>query len=134
MHSHILPNFDDGAKSVEESLTLIDALRKQGIRNICLTPHFYTNEMSLEDYLVSRQEAFDAFAPYIPDDINIVLGSEVYVTEYLFNNNDLSGITYGNSRYILTEFPYSMRFEEKAMQRIYMLMQNFKLRPVIPHV
>ena len=43
MHSHILPDFDDGAKDVDESLLLINELRKQGVRNICLTPHLYTN-------------------------------------------------------------------------------------------
>lgn len=37
MHSHILPDFDDGAESVEDSLALIDSLVKQGVTNICLT-------------------------------------------------------------------------------------------------
>lgn len=134
MHSHILPAFDDGAKTVEDSLELIDHLRQQGVRNICLTPHFYTNELSYKDYLVKREKAFRAFEPHIPDDIRIVLGSEVYVTEYIFNNQDLSGITYGNSPYILTEFAYGMRFTEKEMQQFYQLIQNFRLIPVMPHV
>ena len=74
MHSHILPDFDDGAKNVEVALELIEHLKKQGVRNICLTPHFYTNEMSLEDYLKERQEKFEAFLPHIPEDVNVVLG------------------------------------------------------------
>ncbi|MEE1106147.1 MAG: CpsB/CapC family capsule biosynthesis tyrosine phosphatase, partial [Ruminococcus sp.] len=65
MHSHILPAFDDGAKTVDDSLELIGHLRKQGVKNICLTPHFYTNELSYDDYLVEREEAFRAFAPHI---------------------------------------------------------------------
>ena len=134
VHSHILPDFDDGAKTVEESLQLIDELKKQGVTNISLTPHFYTNEMSLEDYLQKRQEAFEKFKPYIPAGINVVLGCEVYVTDYMFNNSDLSALTYGNSRYILTEFPYGTHFSEKTMQKFYMLMQNYKLIPVMPHV
>lgn len=134
MHSHILPAFDDGAKTVEDSLDLIDRLRRQGVRNICLTPHFYTNELSYDEYLVKRDKAFQRFQPHIPADIQIVLGCEVFVTDYLFNNTDLSGITYGQSRYILTEFPYEMTFRERDMQRIYMLIQNFRLIPVMPHV
>ena len=59
MHSHILPEFDDGAKSVQEALDLISVLKKQGVNNICLTPHFYTHEMSLEDFVKSRNEAFE---------------------------------------------------------------------------
>ena len=134
MHSHIRPDFDDGAKNVKESLTLINELRKQGVKNICLTPHFYTNELSYDDYLEQRNRAFEKFLPYIPEDINIVLGCEVYVTDFLFNNEDLSGITYGKSRYILTEFPYNTHFSERTKQRLYMLIQNHGTRPVIPHV
>lgn len=134
MHSHILPDFDDGAKDVKAALELIDRLKNQGIRNICLTPHFYTNEMSYIKYLTKRQYAFEKFLPYIPDDVNIVLGCEVYVTDYLFNNDDLTGITYGNSRYILTEFPYQTTFSESTMKKIYILIQNHGLIPVIPHV
>lgn len=134
MHSHILPAFDDGAKTVEDALSLIESLKKQGITNICLTPHFYTNERSLERFLAKRERAFDNFKPFIPDDVNIVLGTEVYVTSYLFNNDDLSALTYGKSNYILTEFPYNLTFSEKDMQWIYILMQNHGLIPVIPHV
>ena len=134
MHSGILPAFDDGAKTLEVSLELIDSLRKQGVRNICLTPHFYSNELSYDEYLVKREKAFLKFKPHMPQDINFVLGCEVYVTEYMFNNNDLSGVTYGKSRYILTEFDYENSFSERTMQRIYMMIQNYKLKPVLPHV
>ena len=34
MHSHILPDFDDGAKNVEVALELIEHLKKQGVRKI----------------------------------------------------------------------------------------------------
>ena len=134
MHSHILPAFDDGAKTVEESLVLIDALKKQGVNNICLTPHFYTNERSLEDFLKERKKAFELFLPHIPDDVNIVLGTEVYVTDYLFNNSRVDGITYGKSKYVLTEFPYGDKFTERTMQKFYALMNNYGLKPVMPHV
>ena len=90
--------------------------------------------MSYDDYLVKRKEAFDNFAPHMPDDINFILGCEVYITDYLFNNNDLSQITYGNSRYILTEFAYQSRFTDKTMQSFYLLVQNYGLTPVMPHV
>lgn len=134
MHSHILPEFDDGAKSVEESLALINVLKKQGVNNICLTPHFYTHEMSVEDFVKSRREAFEKFKPYIPEDVNIVLGTEVYVTRYLFNNADLSALTYGSSRYILTEFSYDSRFSDNTMNKFYTLINSYNLIPVIPHI
>ena len=134
MHTHILPAFDDGAKTVEDSISLIENLKNQGVNNICLTPHFYTNERSLDRFLEKREKAFNRLKPYIPDDVNVVLGTEIYVTSYLFNNDDLSQITYGKSNYILTEFPYEMEFNEKDMQWVYILIQNHGLIPVLPHV
>ena len=103
MHSHILPGIDDGAKTVEDSLELLSCLKNQGVTNVCLTPHFYTNEISLEDFIAERAEKFEKFKPHIPNGMNIVLGTEVYVTKYLFNNENIKGINYGNSNYILTE-------------------------------
>ena len=134
MHSHILPKFDDGARSVEVALELIEALKAQGITNICLTPHFYSNHMSAEDYVAKRDAAFESFRRYIPEDVNVVLGSEVFVTEYLFHNDNLSGVTYGRSNYILTEFAYDCKFTERIMQRFNMLCNNYRLIPVFPHV
>lgn len=134
MHSHILPEFDDGAKSVEEALTLIDSLKSQGVTNICLTPHFYTNQLSLDDFVEARAEAFEKFKYHIPDDINVVLGTEVYVTKFLFGNKSLSALSYGKSRYILTEFPYASSFSDSTMQDIVRIKENYGLIPIIPHV
>ena len=47
MHSHLIPNIDDGASSLEDSIKLIMALRKLGYKKIITTPHvmsdFYKN-------------------------------------------------------------------------------------------
>ena len=39
IHSHLLPGIDDGAKTFEDSLGLIQALQKIGITQIITTPH-----------------------------------------------------------------------------------------------
>ena len=41
MHTHILPGADHGSRSVEMSLSLIDAALSVGIDKIVATPHFY---------------------------------------------------------------------------------------------
>ena len=61
MHSHILPNFDDGARTVDDSLELLDCLKKQNVSNVCLTPHFYTNQMSVESF-IEKRKAFLRFS------------------------------------------------------------------------
>ena len=41
IHSHILPGIDDGAKNIDESLSLISEMRKLGFSKIIGTPHIY---------------------------------------------------------------------------------------------
>ncbi len=134
MHSHILPEFDDGAQNIAESLSLLECLSAQGVDNVCLTPHFYTNEMSAVDFIEKRRVAFERFVPYIPQGMNIVLGAEVFVTKYLFTNNDFSKLTYGKSNFMLTEFAYNTSFSERSFKYFRKLIDDHGLIPVIPHV
>ena len=39
IHSHLLPGIDDGAKDVEDSVSLIQTMRSYGIKNFITTPH-----------------------------------------------------------------------------------------------
>ena len=39
IHSHLLPDIDDGSKSFEESAVLIKRLSNYGIKNFVVTPH-----------------------------------------------------------------------------------------------
>lgn len=134
MHSHILPELDDGSKSVETSLQLIELLRKQNVKNISLTPHYYSNEESIEDFVVKREKSVQKLIPQLPEDVNVSVGAEVYITRYLFNNKDLSELTYGDSRYILCEFGFSSRFSDHTMEHFYRLQNNYGLTPVLTHI
>ena len=39
IHSHILYGVDDGAKTIDDSIKLIDEMVKQGVTKFILTPH-----------------------------------------------------------------------------------------------
>ena len=39
IHSHILYGVDDGAKTINDSIKLIDEMVKQGVTKFILTPH-----------------------------------------------------------------------------------------------
>ena len=40
IHCHMLPRLDDGAESFEESVQMLKIAFREGIRTICLTPHY----------------------------------------------------------------------------------------------
>ena len=43
IHNHILPGIDDGAKSVEDSIGLINGFAELGVKNFICTPHIMHN-------------------------------------------------------------------------------------------
>ena len=40
LHSHLLPAVDDGSRSVEQSVKVLFEMARQGVTDVCLTPHF----------------------------------------------------------------------------------------------
>ena len=38
-HSHILPGVDDGVRTMEESLAILDRYERLGMKTVWLTPH-----------------------------------------------------------------------------------------------
>ena len=107
IHTHILPNVDDGSKSIEISIELLKEEIKNGVKDIVLTPHQNENEMDNK----KLKELFLKFKDEVKDlGLNLYLGSEIYYYKNL--KNDIERITTMNdSKYILIEF--SIKFISK---------------------
>ena len=43
IHSHLMPGIDDGAKTIEDTLFLINGLRDIGFSEFITTPHIFKN-------------------------------------------------------------------------------------------
>lgn len=106
VHSHVLPGIDDGCKSVEESLAMLRASARQGIRCVAATPHFYPMENSPERFLARRKAAADrlreAWEPGLP---KLLLGAEVYFFEGISRVEELDMLALGG-RLLLLEMPF----------------------------
>lgn len=64
LHCHILPSIDDGAKSLEEALSLIELAAKQGVSRMVATPHihlgiFDNNVQTINDAFVKLSAALE---------------------------------------------------------------------------
>lgn len=66
VHSHILPGIDDGSPDVETSLKMIDMLKKQGAKAIVLTPHYYSDSISYDDFVARRNNAYNLLKSSLP--------------------------------------------------------------------
>ena len=139
-HTHILPGIDDGAKDVNMSLEMLRAQQKQGVTRIFLTPHFYPNEQSLEDFLKDRENAFRELKKYISVfaeqellSIDLRLGAEVYYFPGISDARLLKKVAMEGAEAILVEPPME-HFKDDMLDDIESIYGNLGLIPVIAHV
>lgn len=134
-HCHILPELDDGARSVEESVRMVQKLQAQGTEKIISTSHYYSDNISLDDFVAKRNEAYEKLRRELPfGSPEILLSAEVYISKYLFHNDDLSPLCIGNSRYILIEHPFSSTFSSQSYDRLANMCVDYNVKPILAHI
>ena len=101
IHTHILPNVDDGCKSLEEARECLLMCKKNGVDSVILTPHY-----SIRDKKEKLINAFEEFKKQVSDiDINIYFGAEMmYSRGFLKALREKKAITLNDSEYLLIEF------------------------------
>lgn len=107
LHTHILPNVDDGALNIAQALEMLENAVASDVSVIVATPHcnisgYYENYVS--DKLISRFEHLKSVAKNIP--VRLFLGAEVRADDKLIQLLRMGKIpTINGSKYLLTEFP-----------------------------
>ena len=105
-HTHILPEIDDGSRSVVESLAMLNELTRQGATGIAATPHFYANRSSPELFFLRRQAAWEKLQSNLPPDgPEIRLGAEVQYFEGIHRLQGLERFRLEGTRLLLVEMP-----------------------------
>ena len=133
IHSHIIPNIDDGAQSVKETFEIFREAQKKGFTDIILTPHYIkeyyvTNTYIRKFWVKSIQETLNKLQ--IP--IKVYVGNEIYISE------DMDKLIYekqvsclNDSKYVLFELP--MNSEIKYLDEIIFKIFNIDKVPIIAH-
>lgn len=134
IHSHILPNIDDGSNSVDESLKMLRELSSQGVDTIVATPHFYANHNSVEEFLTNREESFNTLKPKLDSSLpNVLLGAEVKYYEGISRLKGLDKLKIENSKLLLLEM--SMRkWSEYTLRELFELSSRGDLTIVLAHI
>lgn len=111
LHCHILPGIDDGAKTIDDSLALIEAEQRQNVNSIVFTPHFNIERISVEEFSERRKCSMNTlisspdFAEY---NISVKTGAEVYFSLKLMDT-DIKPLCFDGTDYILIELPVTER-------------------------
>lgn len=135
MHTHVLPNIDDGAKDVEESVQMLQNALSQGIKTVVATSHYYGKQRSPQKYLQLRSEAYEKLKPYIPDGLNVVLGAEVHFTEdNSVSHEQICSLAIEGTKYVLLEFDFMRPFTDKLFRKLSDFLYETDYTPIIAHV
>lgn len=134
IHSHIIYDVDDGPKTLDESLELIEKSYTQGVRKIVSTSHrrkgmFETPEFKILQNFNNLKEAVKKKYP----DLELYYGAEIYFTEDVLKKLS-DGIipTMNSTRFILLEFSMTTPWREihSAISKILTL----GITPIIAHI
>lgn len=130
VHTHIIPEVDDGAENLEESLEMIRQMREQGVLNIIATPHYPDGKTE------KIKEAFNILKEKVKEkypDMKLYLGNELLngpgIIEALKSKKAL---TIADTKYILVEF-----LPGDSRRKIYSSLREYVMEgyiPIIAHV
>lgn len=133
IHSHLIPNVDDGAKSPEETIELIKEAREAGITDIILTPHYIINSYEQNaETLILLKDKLQQIINSENINVNLHIGMEVYITDNLveiLKQNKI--LTLAGSKYLLMELPLNTNVQYLDMV-IFKLIEN-NIIPIIAH-
>lgn len=138
-HSHCLPQMDDGAVDMAESLAMLEKALEQGVNTLVATPHFYgRDEQELEAFLSLRNLRLEqlrsavAASPALVGRVRILAGAEVLVQEGV-SRLPLERLCIEGSRRILLELPFSFR-PMWLYEELESIAYRQNLRPVMAHL
>lgn len=133
-HTHILPEVDDGSKSVAESIEMLTSLSEQGISKVVATPHFYANDESVEEFLHRRQTAFEQLSKKLTTELpKILLGTEIRYYNGLSRLEHLDFLCIQGTRLLLIEMP-ECKWTESTIRELTDIASSGRYIPVLAHI
>lgn len=133
-HSHILPQVDDGSRSVEESAEMLTRMKQQGIEVVVATPHFYAKHDDPVRFLKRRAQAKEALDQVLTDDMpKVLLGAEVAYFPGMSQSKALQDLAIEGTKAILIELPMGT-WKESIYRELTRIYEQQNLIPIVAHV
>ena len=133
-HSHILPNLDDGSRSVRESVEILHLQAAQGVETVIATPHFYAGEEDVEHFLNRREKSFQHLKEEIPPGFpKVLLGAEVRYYSGISQLKNIRSLCIEGTSLLLLEMPFS-EWTEYTVREVINLAHSGSLTIILAHI
>ena len=132
-HSHILPGIDDGSSSIDESISLLNMLKDQGIKTVVATPHYDAKHDTPEAFIEKRGESYESLLPRIEEKMpKVILGAEVSYYPGIERLKGITSLTAGDSGLLLLEMPIAV-WSDYIVKELIELTTTKNMTVVIAH-
>ena len=133
-HCHCLPGIDDGSRSIEESIKILEMLSGQGINSVVATPHFIANNETVDVFLERRQKSYESLSEKLLDNLPCIrLGAEVEFYEGISNLTGLNKLCIEGTDIILLEMP-NVKWTQGVINELYRLVSLGNIQIMLAHV
>ena len=133
MHSHILPNIDDGAKSIEETFQLIKEAKEVGFNEIISTSHYMEGYYETDN--AEREVWVNAIYEKLQEQnkgVKLYLGNEIYFSENIIKLlQEEKASTINETNYVLFEMP--LNAEPLNLYDVIYEMLQYEIIPILAH-
>ena len=133
IHSHFIPGIDDGAKTIEDSIELISAMKDFGYRKVITTPHIMSDYYrNTPDIILGGLEKVRAALKENNIDIEVDAAAEYNVdADFPEKIEKKELLTFGDN-YVLFELPFME--EPGVLKDVIWQLQSAGYKPVLAHV
>jgi protein-tyrosine phosphatase len=131
IHSHIMPEIDDGARSVEEAVRMAELAAADGIEIMVSTPHMF-NGLSHNPGPDEIVERVNKLQDAVGSTLRIIPGSEVHVSHETAEQAKSHRVIRINTRnYMLLEFPQLT--VPTGVEDLFHKLELQGIRPILVH-
>ncbi len=132
IHSHILPNLDDGSQSLNNALFTLSLLEKCGVSDLFLTPHLLAGDYEYPPEKIKQKiKTLSEAATKRGISVKLRFGAEYYLTGEDNEENIYQNYCLGESKYILIETSLS-GFPINMLEILYKLV-TLGFKPILAH-
>jgi len=135
-HTHILPNIDDGCKTISQSVEALSIMKKSGVDVVIATSHYYRSVETIDEFIQRRNQSYKILMEEctqtkakIP---HIILGSEVEYYGGISKNDDLDKLCIDGTGYMLLEMPF-VKWDSLILTEVRKISANQGIIPIIAH-
>ncbi len=134
IHSHILPNIDDGSRSVDQSLEMLKLLKDQKIDTVAATPHFDADRETASAFIERRNIALSSLKEKMSYELpKIVCGAEVGFYNGISRMKELDELCIDGSDLLLLEMPMK-KWSEYDIKDLEALTRRGDITVVLAHI